>query len=319
MSAPPGEVVDRLERLAAHAPRGRSTPTAVWTRGGAGSAVGWVVVAACVAVLAGARCHGRRRRWSGGSTRRSRTAPDAPAWSCPTWSEQPGRWEPAFPTHAGRLSAVGVGLARSRLWSSRNAVVGRLRARRGSRASSTCTAMRPICSARSGALGRRQAAGLLDRPGRSTGEPMTWRRQGLGRRARRGRRGAATCETGEREVLGWSSPTHGLSTSGLAWAGDVLWWSAGSGPPGGPTMSSAELVHPHLWTSSTGDSVEPTASPATPGLPERRPGTHPAVSSSSVRDSAQPGVVARMTRRRTLRHGLPAGAPWRGGTSGGRR
>lgn len=49
----PNDVVDRLERLAAHAPAGGIDPDTLWVRGRQRQARRWVTVAACAVVLAG--------------------------------------------------------------------------------------------------------------------------------------------------------------------------------------------------------------------------------------------------------------------------
>ena len=139
MSAPPTDVVDRLERLAAHAPAGGVDPDAVWSQGRrrqrvrtgvVGAAL--VVVAVLSAVTTPLLARSGRSRWS--------RQPPRTGWCFPTWSGSRARGSRrSRPSRRGsrrwgRGSATGCGRAAT--------PGGACRRRRGSPASSTCPAPR---------------------------------------------------------------------------------------------------------------------------------------------------------------------------------
>jgi hypothetical protein len=219
MSAPPADVTDRLEQLAAHAPRGGIDPDAVWTHGRRrqrvrlGAALAALVAVGALGTTATPLLVERAQRVD--------PAGSADRMVLPDLVRQPGGWEPEFASAPGRLSAVGLG-TRSGLLSDRNAWWG-VSARTGeSRFLDLPDA--PVGFTTQPALsadGRRLAylvTGEVDEEpvgadGTVGGEPVV-----------------GVCvldlETGRRKVWEVDSP-HGLFVGGMAWAGDVLWWTAG--------------------------------------------------------------------------------------------
>lgn len=219
MSAPPTDVVDRLQRLAAGAPGGGVDPDALWTRGRRRQRVRTGVVAAALVVVG----------LVGATTtpllvdRAQQVAPAGPAdrMVLPDLLRQPGGWEPAFPSNPGRLSAVGGG-TREGLWSIRNAWWGVSASTGESRFLELPGAADGAGPPALSADGWRLAYWVT---GDVRGEPLTMSApsdDGLPVV------GVAVLDlrTGARDV--WTVPSeHGLATNGLAWAGDVLWWAAG--------------------------------------------------------------------------------------------
>ncbi len=216
MSAPPTDVVDRLQRLAAGAPGAGVDPDALWTRGRRRQRVrtGGVAAALVLVGLAGATTTPllveRVQQVEPARTDDRMVLPDV--------IRQPGGWEPAFPSTPGRLSAVGTG-TRSGLWSDRNAFWGVSAATGESRFLDLPGALELAQPALSHD-GSRVAywiatAADVEALGRAGESAML--ADGVA---------VLDLETGERDV--WTVESdHGLWIGGLAWAGDVLWWSAG--------------------------------------------------------------------------------------------
>ena len=259
MSDPSADVVDRLERLAAHAPRGGVDPDALWARGRRRQGRRWAVVAASVVTigLLGSTV-------AAGLVDRSRTiAPADPdsAMVLPETLRQPGGWDSAFPEAPGRLSAVGIGEAFSWRTLSRTGPFWAVSATTGE----------------SGFLDLPDLAGVADTPALSAdgrllaywatgdvgGDPVV-----NGAKFESGEEAAPVVgvavldlETGEREVWEIAS-THGLFTGGMAWAGDVLWWWAGPFREVNGTFGGEPLAH--TWDARTGErdaSVEDAGPP----------------------------------------------------------
>lgn len=216
MSAPPADVVDRLERLAAHAPGSGIDPDAIWTHGRRrrrvrlGAALAAVVAVGLLGTTATPLLVDRAQRVEPAVSEDRMVLPDV--------IRQPGGWEPAFSSTPGRLSAVGTG-TRSGLWSDRNAFWGVSAATGESRFLDLPGALELAQPALSHD-GSRVAywiatAADVEALGRAGESAML--ADGVA---------VLDLETGERDV--WTVESeHGLWVGGMAWAGDVLWWSAG--------------------------------------------------------------------------------------------
>ena len=219
MSAPP-EVVDRLERLAAGAPARGTDPDALWARGRRRQRVRTGAIAAALVVvgLVGATTTPllveRSQQVEPARTSERMVLPDV--------IRQPGGWEPAFPSNPGRLSAVGFG-TKDGLWRSRSSWWAVSASTGESRflelPGAADTAHPPALSADGWRLAYWVTGDVseepltMDAPSEDDAVPVV---------------GVAVLDlrTGSRDV--WTvASDHGLATSGLAWAGDVLWWSAG--------------------------------------------------------------------------------------------
>lgn len=245
MSAMPTDVVDRLERLAAQAPARDVDPDALWTQGRRRQRVrtGMVGAALVVVALLGTATtpllvqRGQQVEPAGSDDRM--VLPDV--------LRQPGEWEPAFETVPRRLSAVGVG-AKAGLWSSRNAWWGVSAATGESGfldlpAAAVDGGGEPALSAD----GRRLAYWVS---GEVDGVPIVAGQVGEDLEPVVGI-AVLDLETGERQVWEVASE-HGLSVRGAAWAGDVLWWSAGpvrQDDESGAIIGTSEL---HTWDLRTG-------------------------------------------------------------------
>ena len=116
----PTDVVDRLERLATHAPDRVVDPSALWARGRrrqrrrTASVLAGIVAVGVVATVATPSVLGRTEAPVAASSDRM-VLPDV--------LRQPGGWESSFAELPQRLSAVGVG-RRSGWWSSSAALYG---------------------------------------------------------------------------------------------------------------------------------------------------------------------------------------------------
>lgn len=232
MSAPPSELVDRLERLAAHAPAGSAGAGDLWALGRrrqhrrtasvlAGIvAVGVLATAVTPAVLA-------RVDQPVAASSRQMVLPDV--------LRAPGPWEPAFSVTPRRLSAVGVG-QRAGVWSSSAALWGVSAATGESRWLELPDAVPSAgASAQLSADGRRLAYWVT---GTTSGKPlMTGQTEDSAPVV-----GLAVMELETGAVIRWDVDSeHGLSVSGLVWAGEVLWWQGGPVVPLGPGSSSADI------------------------------------------------------------------------------
>lgn len=248
MSAPPTEVVDRLERLAAHAPVGSGDPDDLWVRGRrhqrrrTASVVAGILAAGVVAtavvpsVLA-------------------RIDPPVVASSdrmlLPNVLEAPGGWTPAFDGIPRRLSAVGVG-QRAGFWSSSAALWGVSAATGEARWLDLPYAVPTAgADAQLSSDGRRLAYWLT---GEVSGEPMS-----MG--ATEGDTpviGLAVMDLESGTVRRWEiESAHGLSVNGLVWAGDVLWWQGGPIVAMGGGGTSADLTT-RTWDLVTDERIEVT-------------------------------------------------------------
>lgn len=215
MSALPADVVDRLERLAAHAPGAGVDPDAVWTHGRRRQRVRrGAALAALVAVgLLGTTTTPMLVE----RTQRVHPADSSERMVLPDVIREPGGWEPEFGSAPGRLSAVGVG-TRSGLLSERTALWGVSAATGESRFLDLPVAVSGADQAVLSRDGSKLAywASTSDVGGRTDGQGAV-----------------ATAVyvldlvTGEQQ--GWDPATdHGLLTLGLAWAGDTLWFTQGA-------------------------------------------------------------------------------------------
>lgn len=298
MSAPPTDVAARLERLAAHAPAPGIDADAVWSRGRRrqrlrGAAV---LASALVAGLLGATTTPLLLQ----RVHEVEVADSSATMVLPDLLRQPGSWEPAFPEAPGRLSAVGFG-TRSALWSSRAAWWGVSATTGESRFLDLPGAADTMDAPELSADGWRLAYWVT---GEVPGEPLTM--SGPSDDDTQPAVGVAVLDlrTGDRDV--WTLDTeHGLATNGLAWAGDVLWWSAGQVTQFGETAVGGTDIVARYWDVTTDERVEP-------------PGRRSRISPAEVR-GAPDGFVAYPRRRslavvtgderRTLDLVLPSGSP----------
>lgn len=252
MSAPTGDVVDRLERLAAQAPVATADPGLLWRRGRRRQrrrTTSALVGIAAVGVLATALTPLMLARID---------RPVASASSqlvLPVVLRSPDGWEPAFPPTPGRLSAVGVG-QRSGWFSSSPSLWGVSAVTGESRwlglADMVSTARTPP---QLSADGRRLAYWMT---GPTSGEPVV----GGGAAMRGGVEqddpvvGVAVMDLETGEVARWEVESeHGLSVQALVWAGDVLWWQGGPVVPLAGGSSSTD-VRTHVWDLDTDGRTE---------------------------------------------------------------
>jgi hypothetical protein len=221
----PTPVTDRLQRLAEHAPSRPGDPDALWSQGRRRQRAQWAGTAAALVVLAvlGAVA-------VPSALQRTQTHVADSAGSelhLPDVIRQPGEWEPAFRGAPGPLVAVGLG-TRGGWWSSRTALWGVSASTGESRFLDLPDVALGSPPAALSADGRRLAYWFTDEdvevhPG--TLEP--------GGTARLPAAGVAVVDLDSGDIERWDGETsHGLLTEGLAWAGDVLWWSAGLLPIG---------------------------------------------------------------------------------------
>jgi hypothetical protein len=215
MSAPPGDVVDRLEQLAAHAPAGGIDPDAVWTHGRRrqrvrlGAALAAVVAVGLLGTTTTPLLVERAQRVEPADAGERMVLPDV--------VRQPGAWEPAFPSAPGRLSAVAIG-TRGSLLGDHAALWGVSATTGESRFLDLPVAEALVDQAVLSADGTRLAywASTGDAGERSDGQPSA--ATGLN---------VLDLVTGEQR--GWDPATeHGLMTVGLAWAGDTVWFTQGA-------------------------------------------------------------------------------------------
>lgn len=305
MSAPPTDVVDRLQRLAAGAPGGGIDPDALWTRGRRRQRVrtGGVAAALVLVGLAGATTTPllveRVQQVEPARTDERMVLPDV--------IRQPGGWEPAFPSNPGRLSAVGSGI-RDGLWSIRNAWWGVSASTGESRFLEPPGAADVFDTPALAADGWRLAYWVT---GEVPGKPLTM--SGSSEEVPAPAVGVAVLDlrTGSRDV--WTVPSeHGLATNGLAWAGDELWWSAGPISPVGETGMRASDVVVRTWDVSTDERTEPSGESARVYTNSVGDGPEGFVESQGRR---RVGVVAADAGARTLRLVLPVGSPGEAGTT----
>jgi hypothetical protein len=303
MSAPPGDVVDRLDQLAAHAPAGGIDPDAVWTHGRRrqrvrlGAALAALVVVGLLGTTTTPLLVDRAQRVEPAGVGERMVLPDL--------IRQPGGWEPAFSSAPGRLSAVGFG-TRSGLWSTRPAWWG-VSAATGESRFLELPGAADIDAPALSADGWRLAYWVT---GEVAGEPLTM--SGPSDEDTAPAVGVAVLDlrTGARDVWRVESE-HGLATNGLAWAGDVLWWAAGPISRADGTAVMGRDIAARTWDVTTGERDEPTG-------PSAR------VSANTVGD-APDGFVEQAGRRRltlvtdgaeprTVRLVLPAGSSRAAGT-----
>lgn len=214
----PTDVVDRLERLAAHAPAGGIDPDALWVRGRRRQRGQWaLVVVGCLALLVcvgGAVAAPVLRLVD----RPVAVAPDSARRVLPDVFRTPGKWEPAFPAAPGPLVAVGRaprggwGRDTSSLWGV-SALTGESRFLDLPDAASTLTAALD-------STGTKLAYWISDGPaGAITADPEHFTVA----------TGVAVLDLVTGEERRWDAGTvHGFGAERLIWAGDVLWLSGGA-------------------------------------------------------------------------------------------
>jgi hypothetical protein len=301
MSAPPADVVDRLERLAAHAPGGAIDPDAVWTHGRRrrrvrlGAALAAVVAVGLLGTTVTPLLVDR--------VQRVEPADPGEGMVLPNVIRQPGGWEPAFPAAPGRLSAVGVG-SRSGLLGDRNAVWGVSAATGESRFLDLPGSLelgQPALS-HDGSRVAYWIATTADVDALGQAGESAMLADGVA---------VLDLETGERDA--WTVDSdHGLWIGGMAWAGDVLWWSAGPARAQGDGALVARSKT-RTWDLDTGERDD------TPSSAQRR------VSANGVGDAPN-GFVEQVGARRVqlvsgaadptvIRLALPDGTPATAGTT----
>ena len=214
MSAPSGDVIDRLERLAAHAPVRGLDPDAAWTRGRRRQRLHQVAVAASIVLLAGL-----------GAVVAAPLArlADPPVAATPSRSgprlpdviREPGGWEPAFGKAPGPLAAVGTGersgwlSSTPALWGV-SAVTGESRFLDLPGAAGTDAALNPA--------GTRLAYWVTEG---EAGAP--------GVDGRRATTGVAIRDLTTGDESRWDAATqNGMASGELVWSGNTLWIRTGA-------------------------------------------------------------------------------------------
>ncbi|MCF6377629.1 hypothetical protein L2K70_08435 [Nocardioides KLBMP 9356] len=240
----PTDVVDRLDRLAARAPSGAVDPEALWARGRrrqrrrTASALAAIVT---VGVLATALTPSVLARID------PPVATSTGRMVLPDVVRQPGEWEPSFSSVPGRLVAAGVG-SRAGWWSSRPALWGVSAVTGESRFLDLPDAVpvttTPVALSADGQLlaywFTNDDVDVLPADVDENDAPAA-------RPA-----GVAVLHLATGEVERWDAKSaHGLQVDGLAWAGDVLWWSAGSVEPVG-TIGLKSGLAAHTWDLGSG-------------------------------------------------------------------
>ncbi|WP_416958332.1 hypothetical protein ACNKF0_11020 [Nocardioides sp. T5] len=300
MTAPPIDVAERLERLAAHAPAGVIEPDSVWThgrrrqRGRLAAALAAVVAVGLLGTTATPLLLERVQRVEPADSAQPMVLPDV--------VRQPGSWESAFPSVPGRLSAVGIG-TRSGLWSDRNAFWGVSATTGESRFLDLPDALElgQVAVSHDGSRVAYWIATTADADALGQAGESAMLADGVA---------VLDLETGERDV--WTIESdHGLWTGGLAWAGDVLWWSAGPAQAREDGALTAR-TRTHTWDLGT-DEREDATSPAGRRVSANGVGDAPGGFVEQGR-SGQVEVVIGDRDPRTLRLELPAGAPDEAGT-----
>lgn len=246
MPAPPADVADRLERLAALAPGGAIDPDAVWTHGRRRQRVRLgAALASVVAVgLLGATATPSALRLVAPPVATTR---DADPLVLPDRVREPGRWEPPFQRAPGPLTAIalsseGYGWSRNPVWWGVSGVTGESRFLRLSDASSEIE-HRPVLSAD----GTRLAYWLTGDTPETLPDPDDLRDDDMDPVV-----GVAVLDLRSGETRRWETGTpRGLSTHGIAWAGSVLWWSAGDWDDGSVVGSGSSTMVTRTWDTLT--------------------------------------------------------------------
>ncbi|WP_107767333.1 hypothetical protein [Nocardioides terrigena] len=229
-------VKEPLERLSQEAPRQLGAPADLWRRGRRRQVRHWLAGAGALVVLAGL----------GGVAAGPVLAPDgvdvastaATELRLPDVFRQPGEWEPAFDGPPGPLVAVGSGV-RGGLLNPRNAWWAVSGTTGESRFLDLPDAVvdseaEPTLSEDGRLLAYWYTGATIDEPiVQGDLDPAV---------------GVAVLDLVTGDVQRWDAESpYGLMTSGLVWAGDVLWWVGGDFATGGTEderggMSSARLV-----------------------------------------------------------------------------
>ena len=247
MPAPPSQLVDRLDRLASHAPGGTVDAEELWNRGRrrhqrrAGAVLAGVAATGVLATAVTPIVLARVDRPVAASSQHL-VLPDV--------LRAPGAWAPAFSETPHRLSAIGVG-RRSGLVSSSATLWGVSAATGESRWLELPDAVPSAgASAQLSADGRRLAYWVT---GKTSGEPV----ESGGTEDGTPVVGLAVMDLETGDVVRWDVDSeHGLSVRGLVWAGGTLWWQAGPLVRMGSGASSAEL-RVRTWDVETDERSEP--------------------------------------------------------------
>ncbi len=298
MSAPPADVVDRLQRLAAGAPGAGVDPDRLWTRGRrrqgrrAASVVAAILVAGVVAAGVTPSVLARADRPVVAASERL-VLPDV--------LRAPGGWEPAFDATPRRLSAVGVG-RRSSLWSSSAALWGVSAATGEARWLDLPDAVpSAAATAQLSADGRRLAYLVT---GEVPDEPLSMGATEDDAPVV----GVAVLDLETGDLDRWDVDSeHGLAVDGLVWAGDVLWWQGGPVVPLGGGASSGVLSI-RTWDVTTGKRTDLSRRDPRGAIYLSEPGHAPEGFVTLPRTFR----LQQVTRDRDpvdLRMDLPAGAP----------
>lgn len=226
MSAPPTDVVERLEHLADAAPAGSLDPNAMWARGRRRQRLRWVAVTACAAVVAGlgAAVAAPLVRWADPQVA---TVPEQAGIVLPDVIRSPGRWEPAFDRAPGPLSTVGVAM-RAGLFGSGRTLWGISGATGESRFLDL--------PAKSAATGAQPGVAALSPDGTKlaywTAAPESWENRFMG--VAEVAAGLVVLDLTTGEHVTWTADaTYGMGMGGLAWAGEELWIGGGAFASGG--------------------------------------------------------------------------------------
>ena len=251
MSAPPGDVVDRLERLSAHAPTAVAAPDVLWVRGRRRQRRAWVAVAACAVVLAGvgAAVVPPVLRLSDPPVA---VSPGSSGLVLPDHVREPGLWEPEFSAAPGPLTAVGVG-SRSGWLSTRGAWWGVSGTTGESRfldlpdASVEIEAM-PALSAD----GTRLAYWVTGETPQTLPDPDALHPDDALPIV-----GVAVLDLVTGDVRRWATDSpRGKAPVGMAWAGDVLWWSSGDWDEHSTATQGGYVVVNRTWDLSTDERTD---------------------------------------------------------------
>lgn len=257
MSASAGDVADRLERLAAHAPAGGVDPDSLWQEGRGRQRRTWAGVAAAAVVLAGVGAVAAAPLLE--LSQRADVAAAGSTLVLPDLIREPGSWEPAFPAAPGPLVAVGLGsrsgwLSSDIAWWGVSGETGESRFLDLPGASHE-----PDATPALSADGTRLAYWVTGETPESVPDPEGIRDGDVEPIV-----GVAVLDLVTGDVRRWTTDSpRGKAVGGLAWAGDVLWWASGDWDEGSTASEGSSTMVNRTWDLSTGDQDEaPAGTPA---------------------------------------------------------